>query len=86
MRLKVGQKVRVRSWKDLTNLYGLKDSGNIKMPYGYVRGQMCKFLNKIVTIGTIHGKRITIQEYHFTWHRDMFKPMTVLSFKNIYTN
>ncbi len=86
MKFKKGMQVRVKTREEALAIYGPSESYEINMTYGYVPNEMNKWLNKVVTIRTAGIDSVTLEEVGYTWHEDMFKSRTLLSFKNLYEN
>ena len=85
MQLKNGMKVRIKTRKQAIKQYGLSNySAEIMMPYGYVPSTMDALLNTVVTVNKTNYNQVTLKNIAFTWHKDMFKPLYVLSFKSLY--
>jgi len=86
MKLEKGMKVRVKSRKEAIDTYGLTNYQKINMPYSYMPTEMDPWLNKVVTIKNVNGESINLKEVRYNWHKDMFKPRVLLSFKNLREN
>lgn len=92
MILKVGNKVRLKTYKELLETYSKRDSDDIpNMPFGYIPSYMNTKLETIVTIESISDtnyaklSRIKLKNLRYSWHKDMFKPLTKkINLKNIY--
>lgn len=73
MKYKVGDRVKVRSWNQMVNEYGVNQCGDIKMKPLFINS-MREYCEKIVTIKEVCGYHYCIKEDcgDWFWSDDMF--------------
>lgn len=70
MKYKVGDRVKVRSWNQMVNEYGVNECGDIKMKPLFI-DSMRKYCEKIVTIKEVCGYHYCIKEDCVISYRDI---------------
>lgn len=81
--LRIGQKVRIKSWKRMEREYGLAENGNIKVPSSFTK-EMAQFCGRIYTIKSIDKRNSRYISYNFLeggstrlyyWDEEMLEPL-----------
>ena len=75
MKYKVGDKVRIRAWKDMAREYGM-NGGSIRIPQSFVP-EMRKYCGKVMTIASNKYDCYAMKEDPdgWTFSKEMFEPV-----------
>lgn len=70
MKYKIKDRVKIKSWANMEQEFGLDNYGNIKMVPVFMKG-MRKHCEKVVTIKSVHLNSYDIKEDGWSWTDEM---------------